>query len=115
MAALRRSLLALSAAAIMVALVPARSWAGDAATAHSSWRSCLGRAYAEGASLTGRDLAADAALRACRGEEGAYLVALAASPLLDADDIAQARPDLVARERAALVGTLAANTLPVLR
>lgn len=103
MAALRFSLPVLSTAAIMVALTGAPALAGDAASAHSSWKSCLGRAYVEGAALTGRDLAADAALRACRGEENAYLVALSGSPLLDADDIAQARPDLVARARAALL------------
>jgi len=106
-AALRFSLPVLSAAAIMVALTAAPVLAGDAASAHSSWSHCLGRAYVEGAAFTGRDLAADAALRACRGEENAYLTALANSPLLDADDIAQARPDLVARARAALLETVA--------
>ena len=106
MAALRFTLPVLSAAAIMVALTAAPALAGDAASAHSSWRRCLGRAYDDGAAFTGRDLAADAALRACRGEEGAYLTALSSSPLLDADDIAQARPDLVARARAALLDTV---------
>jgi len=105
-AALRFSLPVLSAAAIMVALTAAPALAGDAASAHTSWRGCLGRAYVEGAAFTGRDLAADAALRSCRGEETAYLAALSDSPLLDADDIAQARPDLVARARAALLETV---------
>lgn len=106
MAALRFSLPILSAAAIMVALTGAPAQAGDAASAHSSWNSCLGRAYVDSAAFTGRDLAADAALRACRGEENAYLAALSASPLLDADDIALARPDLVARARATLLDTV---------
>lgn len=89
-------------AAAFVALLPGAAWAGDAAAAHQSWSDCLGRAYVAGAAYTGRDLAADAALRACRGAEGAYLAALSTSPLLDADDIAQARPQMVARARAAL-------------
>lgn len=83
-------------------LVPALAWAGDAASAHTTWSRCLDHAFVERAAVTGRDLAADAALRACRGEESAYLAALSASPLLDGDDIAQARPELVARARAAL-------------
>ncbi len=79
--------------------------AGDAASAQlveklPRTRLCRGRG------LHGRDLAADAALRSCRGEENAYLAALSDSPLLDADDIAQARPDLVARARAALLETV---------
>ncbi|MCJ2015280.1 hypothetical protein [Methylobacterium sp. J-076] len=99
MAVLRFSALALTAAAL---LAPAAALAGDAAAAHSSWKSCLDHAYVSRAAVTGQDLAAAAALRACRGEETAYLSALSASPLLDGDDIAQARPELVARARAAL-------------
>lgn len=112
MAVLRLTVLALTAAAV---LVPATARAGDAASAHMSWSRCLNHAFVERASVTGRDLAADAALRACRGEEGAYLTALSASPLLDGDDIAQARPELVARARAALLETLTAGPRAVLR
>ncbi len=102
-------------AASLVGLIPGGAMAGDAATAHHSWQACLGQAYVTGASYTGRDLAADAALRACRGEESAYLTALSASPLLDAEDIAQARPELVARARTQLLATVVAGPRAILR
>ncbi len=76
MATLRRSLLALSAAAIMVALVPARSWGGgcrhgaflvEKLPRASLRRRCLPD---RPGSRRGR------CLRACRSEESAYLIAL---------------------------------------
>jgi hypothetical protein len=103
----------LTAAALASAVNGAQ--AGEAASAHRSWRQCLGNAYVSGIALTGRDLATDAALRACRGEESAYLTALSASPLLDGDDIAQVRPELVARVRAQLIDTVTAGPRSVLR
>lgn len=96
-------------------LVSAPALAGDAAAAHASWRTCLGQAYLTDAAFTGRDLAADAAIRSCRGEETAYLTALSASPFLDGDDIAQARPDLIARERVQLLGMVNAGPRSVMR
>ncbi|MGU3666243.1 hypothetical protein ACLBX9_18825 [Methylobacterium sp. A49B] len=72
---------------------------------HALWRDCLTRNFQIEAALTERDLAADAAFRACRGAEDAYLAALAGSPLLDEDDVARARPLLAGRIRAWLVGS----------
>ncbi|MCJ2092509.1 hypothetical protein MKK67_08355 [Methylobacterium sp. J-072] len=72
---------------------------------HGGWRDCLSRNFRIQAALTDPDLAADAAFRACRGAEDAYLAALARSPLLDDDDIARARPMLAGRIRAWLVGS----------
>jgi hypothetical protein len=105
----------LALAALAVAFIPGSALAGDAAGAHQTWRECLGHAYLTGAAYTGRDLAADAAIRACRGEETAYLAALSTSPLLDEDDMAQARPQLIARARAQLLAMVNTGPRPVLR
>ena len=105
----------LLSAMMALALAPVAAQAGDAASAHLSWSRCLDRAYGERAAVTGRDLAADAAIRACRVEESIYLTALSSSPLLDGDDIAQARPDLVARARAALLDAVTAGPRAILR
>lgn len=83
---------------------PARA-ASDTEMRHEIWRDCLSRNFRIQAALTERDLAADAALRACRGPEDAYLAALTASPLLDEEDVARARPLLAGRIRAWLVGS----------
>lgn len=115
MAAPRKVLSAALFAACALALAPASARAGDAATAHQTWQDCLGHAYVTGVAYTGRDLAADAAFRSCRGEEAAYLTALSASPLLDGDDIAQARPELVARARTQLLVSVTAGPRAVLR
>lgn len=97
------------AALLVIGAAASRAAAGDAAIREDSWRDCLGRHFALHASLTGRDLAADAAFHACRDAEDAYLAALSASPLLDIDDIARARPALAGRIRAWLVGGRAAG------
>ena len=81
-----------------------RAEPGKAASGHAAWHECLRDAYALRASLTGEDLAADAALRACRGVETAYLASLSASPLLDDEDVARVRPALVLRARDWLTG-----------
>lgn len=66
---------------------------------HAAWKSCLHETFALQAALSGRSLAADTALRDCRGAEAAYLDALAASPLVDDADVARVRPALLARAR----------------
>ena len=71
---------------------------------HSAWQSCLHESFALKASLSGRVLAADAALRDCRESESAYLSALATSPLVDSEDASRVRPALVARARLWLLG-----------
>ena len=86
------------------ALCP-RAEAGEAEARQGRWRECLSRNFDLQFALTGRDLAADAAFRACRGAETAYLAALIDSPLLDDDDIARARPALSGRIRAWLIGS----------
>ncbi|MCJ2121009.1 hypothetical protein [Methylobacterium sp. J-077] len=78
---------------------------GETEMRHGGWRDCLSRNFRIQAALTDPDLAADAAFRACRGAEDAYLAALARSPLLDDDDVARARPMLAGRIRAWLVGS----------
>ena len=82
------------AAALLTLLLCAPASAGEAETLHGSWRACLSRNFALQSAITGRDLAADNAFHACRSAEDAYLAALAASPLLDEDDLARARPAL---------------------
>ncbi len=82
--------------------------AGETADRHAAWRGCLDRNFGLQAVLTSRVLAADAALRACRTAERAYLDALAASPLIDGDETEEARPALVARARLWLLGRRAA-------
>lgn len=95
----------LSCAALLVTVAcgPARA-GGEAETRHDLWRDCLSRNFQIQATLTERDLAADAAFRACRGPEDAYLSALAGSPLLADEDVVRARPLLAGRIRAWLIG-----------
>ncbi len=102
-------------AASLLGLIPGGAVAGDAAAAHRTWQACLGQAYVTGAAYTGHDLAADSALQACQGEETAYLAALSTSPLLDAEDIAQARPELLARARTQLLATVVTGPRAILR
>ena len=95
--------LLLAALLVVAAAGPARA-ASETESRHAAWRDCLSRNFEIQAALTKLDLAADAALRACRGAEEAYLTALAGSPLLDDTDVARARPLLAGRIRAWLVG-----------
>lgn len=83
--------------------------AGEAAERYAAWQGCLSRSFGVQAAMTGRTLAADAALRQCRTAEAAYLAALSASPLLDPEDVARARPALLVRARNGLV---ARDTIP---
>ncbi|MGU3536337.1 hypothetical protein [Methylobacterium sp. A54F] len=85
-------------------LAAGQAAAGEAAERHAAWRGCLQRNFGLQATLTSRVLAADGALRACTAPEAAYFAALAASPLLDADDMGQARVALLARARGWLLG-----------
>ncbi|TXN43254.1 hypothetical protein FV227_28145 [Methylobacterium sp. WL119] len=101
-----KSLLAAGLLVALAAVLPAR--AGEAGTRYASWHGCLDRHFGLRAAIGSRLLAADAAIGACRAPERAYLAALAASPLLDADDAEQARAALVARARARLLGQRAA-------
>ena len=78
--------------------------ASETEARHAAWRDCVSRNFRIQAALTDRDLAADAAFRACRTAEDAYLATLAASPLLDDEDVGRARPLLAGRMRAWLVG-----------
>ncbi|MEE7438554.1 hypothetical protein [Methylobacterium oryzae] len=78
--------------------------ASETEARHAAWRDCVSRNFRIQAALTDRDLAADAAFRACRTTEDAYLATLAASPLLDDEDVGRARPLLAGRMRAWLVG-----------
>lgn len=66
---------------------------------HQAWRSCLASAFTLRATLASPLLAADAALGECRENETAYLAALSASPLVDEDDVARARPTLLVRAK----------------
>lgn len=100
---LNRAARSLAAGSILALGASAAVAAGETEAYHTLWRACLGRAFAGQTLLTGRDLAADAALRACRGAEGAYVAALATSPLLDEADVARARPSLAARARTRLL------------
>jgi len=77
--------------------------AGEAADRHADWRGCLHRSFALEAPHLTRTRAAEAALRACQGDEAAYLTALSASPLLDGDDVARVRPALLLRARGWLI------------
>ena len=96
----------LSASVLILAALPVQ--AGEAGTRYASWHGCLDHHFGLRAAIGSRLIAADAALGACREPERAYLAALAASPLLDADDAQQARAALVARARARLLGRRAA-------
>ncbi|MCJ2062650.1 hypothetical protein MKK63_08010 [Methylobacterium sp. J-088] len=90
-------------AVLLVAMAcPARA-TGETATRHALWRDCLARNFRIQSALTARDLAADAAFRACRTPEEAYLAALTGSPLLDEEDVARAKPLLAGRIRAWLI------------
>lgn len=96
-------------AAIALAAVVAGAQAGEAGDRYASWHGCLDRHFGLRAAIGSRLTAADAALSACRDAQSAYLAALAASPLLDADDAAQARSALVARAKDRLLGRRAAS------
>lgn len=85
--------------------------AGEVAARHSAWRGCLHRTFGLQSALTGRTIAADAALTSCRDSESAYLSALAASPLVDGDDVARVRPALLQRARGWLLGRGPSPTL----
>ena len=86
--------------------------ADTAASPHyAAWQTCLTRAFTAEGPGASRAVAADAALTACRAREDAYLAALAASPLLDGEDVARARPALVTRVRARLMGAAPARVL----
>ncbi|MDR7035608.1 MULTISPECIES: hypothetical protein [Methylobacterium] len=85
--------------------------AGDAADRHQAWQGCLHRSFTVQAALTSRTLAADAALRACKDAEAAYLSALGTSPLLDGDDVARVRPALLLRARGWLLRRNGPRTL----
>ncbi|MDP4023935.1 hypothetical protein Q8W71_14990 [Methylobacterium sp. NEAU 140] len=100
----------LAAGALLVAVIAGPAAAGEAESHQGAWRSCLDRNFRVEAALTDRTLAADAALRTCRPAEEAYLGALATSSLLDADDVARARPALAARARTWLLGGMPAPT-----
>ena len=102
-------LVALGLVAALAGLGCAPAMAGEAADRHAAWQGCLSRNFSVQAAMTGRTLAADAALRNCRGAETAYLTALSASPLLDPEDVARARPALLVRARNGLV---ARTTIP---
>ena len=82
--------------------------ASEARDQHAAWQGCLERNFGVQALLTSRTLAADAAFRACRETEQAYLAALGTSPLIDSEDAAEVRPALVARARSRLLGRRAA-------
>lgn len=96
---------ALFTIALMVSAAAAQAEAaGEVAARHSAWRGCLHRTFGVQSALTGRTLAADAALKHCHESESAYLTALAASPLVDGDDVARVRPALLQRARGWLLG-----------
>lgn len=97
------AMLAAPAAAETVGTSGAGASTGAGAS-HTAWRDCLRQAYGLRASLSSPDLAADAALRACREAETAYLAALSTSPMLDAEDVTRVRPALVTKARAWLTG-----------
>jgi hypothetical protein len=66
---------------------------------HGAWRACLHRNFVLQVALSSRVIAADQALRTCRPSEQAYLTALSDSPLVDGDDVARVRPDLLLRAK----------------
>jgi hypothetical protein len=94
----------LALAGTLPGLAPVPAAAGGVADLHGAWRGCLHRSFGLQASLSGRMLAADAALRSCRGAEDAYLAALSASPLLDVEDVGRVRPALLMRAKDWLLG-----------
>lgn len=84
---------------------------GSVAARHTAWRGCLHEVFAAQTALTSRTFAADGALRACREPEGAYLAALASSPLLDGEDVARVRPALIERAKDWLLGRTVSRPL----
>ena len=102
----------LTGTAVLLTFLSAGSaQAGGVADLHDTWRGCLHRTFALQSALTSRTLAADTALRTCRGSEMAYLAALSTSPLVDGDDVARVRPALLERARGWLLGAQAARPL----
>ena len=91
-------------AATLALSLGAPAQASEVGERHAAWQGCLNRNFGIQSLLTSRTLAVDAALGACRDAERAYLAALSASPLLDADEAAEARPALLARARGWLLG-----------
>ena len=99
-------------ALVVAVVVPVSALAaGSAGASYDSWRSCLANAFTLRAAMSGSTLAADAALRECRGPEAAYLADLTASPLLDEDDVQHARPALLVRARTWLLTARAGKSL----
>ena len=94
---------AILALGVLTLVALPQAHAGEAADRYVRWQGCLSRGFAVQVAMAGRNLAADAALRHCRAAERAYLDALAASPLLDAEDVARVRPALLVRARNGLV------------
>ena len=76
-----------------------------------AWRGCLAGAFTLGASLSGAELAADSAFKECREDERAYLSALSATPLVDEEDVARARPALLVRTKQWLLTARANRSL----
>ncbi len=97
--------LAVAAVTLAITQAAAAETRSPVANLHAAWQSCLRDAFSLKASLSSPSLAADAALRECRPSETAYLDTLSLSPLLDEEDVAKARPALVARARLWLIGT----------
>ncbi|WP_232627939.1 hypothetical protein [Methylobacterium sp. Leaf118] len=97
-----RRVLLLAALASLAAL-PAQA-ESVAVTRHAAWQACLDEAFADQARTMSRSYAATKAVATCREPENAYLAALSTSPLLDGEDVARIRPDLVARARSRLIG-----------
>ncbi|GJE18347.1 hypothetical protein [Methylobacterium marchantiae] len=95
----RLSVAFLLAAMMPSAIVRTSAQELDVGGLHSAWRGCLDRNFGLQAVLTSRTSAAESALRSCRGAEGAYLAALATSPLVDGEDVARVRPALIQRAK----------------
>lgn len=84
---------------------------GSVSTRHDAWHSCLVDAFTLRATLSGRDLAAETALRECRESETAYLSALSGSPLVDEEDVSRVRPALLVRARTWLLSAKPSRSL----
>lgn len=97
-----RRVLLLAALAFLSA-APARAESVERAR-HAAWQACLDEAFADQARTTSRSFAATRAVSTCREPEEAYLAALSVSPMLDGEDVARIRPELVARARERLIG-----------
>ncbi|MFJ7440739.1 hypothetical protein ACIQW5_24150 [Methylorubrum thiocyanatum] len=100
---MRRVLLAGLPALALLAAFPARAESPEGVR-HAAWQTCLDEAFSEQIRTTSRSFAATKAVSVCQDREDAYLGALAASPLLDGEDVARIRPALVARARNRLMG-----------